>query len=112
MNLKQLGKLARQASKVLAAAPTRQKNDCLHIIATVLRERSNEILQENAVDLEVGRDGKMSPSMLDRLELTVAGVNSMADSLVHIARLPDPVGQLSDLRRQPSGIEVGRMRTP
>ena len=112
MNLKQLGKLARQASKVLAAAPTRQKNDCLHTIAKVLRERSNEILQEIASDLEVGRDGKMSPSMLDRLELSLARVDSMADSLVHIARLPDPVGQLSDLSRQPSGIEVGRMRTP
>ena len=71
MNLKQLGKSARDAAKVLAAAPTRQKNDCLHIIATVLRERSNEILQENAVDLEVGQDGKIYATALCTLMLEV-----------------------------------------
>ena len=112
MNLEDLGKAARAASKILATAPTRQKNDCLYAIAKALRARSRQILHENAIELESGRSGELSPPMLDRLELTSDRIEAMADSLIGIAQLPDPVGEVSDLRRQPSGIEVGRMRVP
>ena len=112
VDLKRLGRAARAASKILANAPTGQKNESLRAIAKTLRARSDTILRENAIDLEFGaRDGLQGP-LLDRLELTTERVDAMADGLTQVAGLPDPVGEVSGLRRQPSGIEVGRMRVP
>ena len=112
VDLKRLGRAARAASKILANAPTGQKNEFLRAMAKILRARSDTILRENAIDLEfAARDG-LQGSLLDRLELTPERVDAMADGLIQVAGLPDPVGEVSGLRRQPSGIEVGRMRVP
>ena len=112
VDLKRLGRAARAASKILANAPTGQKNELLRAVAKILRARSDTILRENAIDLEfAARDGLQRP-LLDRLELTPERVDAMADGLIQVAGLPDPVGEVSGLRRQPSGIEVGRMRVP
>jgi len=112
VDLKRLGRAARAASKILANAPTGQKNEFLRAVAKILRARSDTILRENAIDLEfAARDGLQRP-LLDRLELTPERVDAMADGLIQVAGLPDPVGEVSGLRRQPSGIEVGRMRVP
>jgi glutamate-5-semialdehyde dehydrogenase len=112
VDIKRLGQAARAASKILASAPTSQKNESLRAVAKTLLARSDTILHENAIDLELGaRDGLQGP-LLDRLELTADRVNAMADGLTQVAGLPDPIGEVSDLRRQPSGIEVGRMRVP
>ena len=112
VGLKQLGRAARAASKIMANAPTGQKNELLRAVAKILRARSDTILRENAIDLEfAARDG-LQGSLLDRLELTPERVDAMADGLIQVAGLPDPVGEVSGLRRQPSGIEVGRMRVP
>ena len=112
VDLKGLGRAARAASKVMANASTGQKNEFLRAMAKILRARSDTILRENAIDLEfAARDGLQGP-LLDRLELTPERVDAMADGLIQVAGLPDPVGEVSGLRRQPSGIEVGRMRVP
>ena len=112
VDLKGLGRAARAASKVMANASTGQKNELLRAMAKILRARSDTILRENAIDLEfAARDG-LQGSLLDRLELTPERVDAMADGLIQVAGLPDPVGEVSGLRRQPSGIEVGRMRVP
>ena len=112
VDLKGLGRAARAASKVMANASTGQKNEFLRAMAKILRARSDTILRENAIDLEfAARDG-LQGSLLDRLELTPERVDAMADGLIQVAGLPDPVGEVSGLRRQPSGIEVGRMRVP
>ena len=112
IDLKQFGRAARAASKILANAPTGQKNELLRAVAKILRGRSDTILHENAVDLEFGeRDGLQGP-LLDRLKLTPDRVDAMADGLTQVAGLPDPVGEVSSMQRQPSGIEVGRMRVP
>jgi glutamate-5-semialdehyde dehydrogenase len=96
----------------MANASTGQKNEFLRAMAKILRARSDTILRENAIDLEfAARDG-LQGSLLDRLELTPERVDAMADGLIQVAGLPDPVGEVSGLRRQPSGIEVGRMRVP
>ncbi len=112
VDLKGLGRAARAASKVMANASTGQKNEFLRAMAKILRARSDTILRENAIDLEfAARDG-LQGTLLDRLELTPERVDAMADGLIQVAGLPDPVGEVSGLRRQPSGIEVGRMRVP
>jgi glutamate-5-semialdehyde dehydrogenase len=112
VDLKHFGRSARAASKILANAPTDQKNESLRAMAKTIRARSDTILRENAVDLEFGICRGLQGPLLDRLELTLDRVNGMADGLTQVAGLPDPVGEVSDFRRQPSGIEVGRMRVP
>ena len=89
VDLKRFGQAARVASKILANAPTDQKNESLRAMAKTLRARSDTILRENAIDLEFGaRDGLQGP-LLDRLELTPDRVNAMADGLTQVAGLPD-----------------------
>jgi glutamate-5-semialdehyde dehydrogenase len=112
VDLKQLGRAARTASKILTNAPTCQKNESLRAVAKILRARSDMILRENEIDLEFGARDGLGAVLLDRLELTPARVDAMAEGLIQVAGLPDPVGEVSGLRRQPSGIEVGRMRVP
>ncbi len=112
VDLKGLGRAARAASKVMANASTGQKNEFLRAMAKILRARSDTILRENAIDLEFAARDALQGSLLDRLELTPERVDAMADGLIQVAGLPDPVGEVSGLRRQPSGIEVGRMRVP
>ena len=108
----QLGQQARAASRALARAPTRQKNAALQAIAEAIAEQRNNILAENRKDLDAGRDKGLDAALLDRLELNDARIDGMIDGIHQIAALPDPVGEISDLKYQPSGIQVGKMRVP
>lgn len=107
-----LGRAARAAAAELAHAEPRHKNDALLQIATVLDQRRDFILEENRRDLESARDNDLSAAMLERLELTTARVDAMIEGLQQVAGLADPVGEISDLRYRPSGIQVGKMRVP
>jgi len=107
-----LGKTAREASIVLAAIEAQQKNDALHAIADRLIEQSSELKTENAKDLQAGKDKGLEAAMLDRLALTDDGIKKMAEGLRQIATLADPVGEITDLKYMPSGIQVGNMRVP
>ena len=107
-----LGRQARAASRQLAAASTADKNRALLAMAAAIRERSAELLAANARDLEEARASGLEPAMIDRLTLSATGIEAMATGLEQIAALPDPVGEITDVKRRPSGIEVGRMRVP
>ncbi|WP_028876247.1 glutamate-5-semialdehyde dehydrogenase [Teredinibacter turnerae] len=110
--MQQLGRQARAASRDMLAASTDDKNRALVAIADAITANRELIIQENARDLENGRANGLEPAMLDRLELTPARFDGMIEGLRQVAALPDPCGEISDLKYRPSGIQVGKMRVP
>jgi glutamate-5-semialdehyde dehydrogenase len=107
-----LGRAARAAAAELAHAQPQDKNQALLEIAAVLDQQRATILQENKKDLEAAADNKISAAMLERLELNPARIDAMIEGLQQVAGLADPVGEISELRYRPSGIQVGKMRVP
>jgi glutamate-5-semialdehyde dehydrogenase len=107
-----LGRQARAASRILAAAPTEAKNHALRAMAVAIRERRDELIAANRRDLEEARAAGLEAAMIDRLTLTDQGIDAMATGLEQIAALPDPVGEITDVKSRPSGIQVGKMRVP
>ncbi|MEO8936590.1 MAG: glutamate-5-semialdehyde dehydrogenase [Burkholderiaceae bacterium] len=107
-----IGAAARAASRVIAKTDTRCKNDALLAIAAAIRRDANVLKAANAADLAAARDAGLDAVMLDRLALSNDAIEKMAAGLEQVAKLPDPIGEISDLRYQPTGIQVGRMRVP
>ncbi|MEQ1439659.1 glutamate-5-semialdehyde dehydrogenase [Fontimonas sp. SYSU GA230001] len=110
--MRERGEKARAAARAIARADTGIKNACLFSLAQILRDEAAAIQAANAADLRDGRGAKLDEAMLDRLELNPARIAAMADGVQQIASLPDPVGELHELKLRPSGIQVGRMRVP
>ena len=108
--MRRLGERARTAARELARAGTAARNRALTASAEAIRASRAELLAANRQDLDAGRD--LESALADRLELTEARVESMALGLEEIAALPDPVGEVTDVRYRPTGIQVGRMRVP
>lgn len=107
-----LGQQAREASRALARADTGVKNKALQAIADEIRTSALSLKQENGRDLQAGQDKGLDAALLDRLELTDARIEAMAEGLEQIAALPDPVGEISNMNYRPSGIQLGQMRVP
>ncbi|GAB3465827.1 glutamate-5-semialdehyde dehydrogenase [Azotobacter salinestris] len=107
-----LGRAAREASRVLARTSTAQKNRALEAAAAALDDAREALAAANAQDLAAGRASGLDEAMLDRLALTPARIDEMIEGLRQVARLPDPIGEIRDMRYMPSGIQVGRMRVP
>jgi glutamate-5-semialdehyde dehydrogenase len=107
-----IGQRARTASRIVGRAETRVKDAALLAIAAALETAEQQLLAENRKDMEAGRAAGLEPALLDRLELTAKGVRAMAQGLREVAAQPDPVGEITDLKYRPSGIQVGRMRVP
>jgi glutamate-5-semialdehyde dehydrogenase len=107
-----VGVAARAAATVMAASSTAQRNEALRGLAARLREHTAALQQANALDLEAARAAGLAAPLLDRLKLTPQIVATVAEGCEQIAAMPDPVGEISELKRQPSGIAVGRMRVP
>jgi glutamate-5-semialdehyde dehydrogenase len=107
-----LGRAARTAASELAYADPQQKNEALLTIAAVLEQRQDFILNENARDLEAAAEDGIASAMLERLELGKGRIDAMIAGLQQVAGLADPVGEISELRYRPSGIQVGKMRVP
>ena len=107
-----LGRQARSASRKLASAGTDIKNRALLAIATDIRANAESLKQENERDLKAGQDKGLDAALLDRLTLTDARIESMAEGLEQIAALSDPVGEVSEMTYRPSGIQLGKMRVP
>jgi glutamate-5-semialdehyde dehydrogenase len=107
-----VGQQAVTASRVLAGAETGVKNQALYSIADAIIAGSLSLIEENAKDLANGQKNNLDAALLDRLELTPARIEAMADGLRQVAGLPDPVGEIENLAYQPSGIQVGKMRVP
>src|SRR3954470_13946287 len=107
-----IGIAARNASRAMAKADTSAKNHALLTIAQAAERDVARLLDANRKDMAAARTKGLDPAMLDRLALTPKSVAEMAEGLRQIAQLPDPVGEITDLKYQPSGIQVGRMRVP
>jgi len=107
-----LGEAARAAAGALAHADPEHKNRALHAVAGVLDQRRDFIQQENERDLEQARRDGIASAMFERLELGHARIDAMIEGLRQVAALADPIGEISDLRYRPSGIQVGKMRVP
>jgi glutamate-5-semialdehyde dehydrogenase len=103
---------ARDASRALATLSTAVKDRALESIAQALVERSGEILDANALDMQAGRAAGLDAALLDRLALDEGRVRAMADGVRAIAALPDPVGEVIDGRRLPNGLDVRKVRVP
>ena len=107
-----IGRRARAASRAMASAPTAAKDRALSATAGAIRREADALKTANARDLAAARAAGEAPAFVDRLALTDAVIESMATGLEQIAMLADPIGEISDLRFRPSGIQVGRMRVP
>ena len=107
-----LGQAARRSASQLRRADTGLKNSALMAMAQRVEAARGRILDANGEDLQRGRESGLESALLDRLALNDARIDAMIEGLHQVASLPDPVGELSDMRFRPSGIQVGKMRVP
>lgn len=107
-----LGKQARTASREMAKANTKVKNQALLHIATAIRREKDALMSANQQDLAAAKEKGMEAAMLDRLSLNDKSIETMALGLEQIASLADPIGEMGDFKYQPSGIQIGNMRVP
>ena len=110
--MQSVGEKARAAARLVAGVDTRTKNAALKAIAQNILDDAAHLKQANQLDLQAGKEKGLDDALLDRLELTDARIESMAEGLRQIAELDDPIGEITELRERPSGIKVGRMRVP
>ena len=107
-----VGNAARNAARSLARADTASKNAALAATAAAILRNELPLLAANAEDVDAARAAGNDAAFVDRLTLTPTAIAAMTDGLREIAALPDPVGEISDLKYRPSGIQVGMMRVP
>ncbi|MEQ1515418.1 MAG: gamma-glutamyl-phosphate reductase, partial [Usitatibacteraceae bacterium] len=112
MYMRALGDAAQLAARVLARADTVQKNTALVATADEIDVKVNAILAANARDVVRARESGNDDAFVDRLTLTEKSIRAMAQGLREVAKLPDPIGEITGLTARPSGIEVGKMRVP
>ena len=107
-----VGVAARAAACSMAAASTAAKNGALRALARRLRESAAALAEANEIDLAAGRSAGLAGPLLDRLKLGPAVIATVAEGCEQLAAMPDPVGEISGVKRRPSGISVGQMRVP
>ena len=107
-----IGQAARKASRIMAKADTASKNRALALIAQAIRRDAALLSAANQQDLQAARAAGLAEAMLDRLTLSEQAIATMAEGLEQIAALPDPIGEISDMKFRPTGIQVGQMRVP
>ena len=110
--INELGKQAYAASRKMAAASSDTKNAALHAIAKEIIKNKDNLIKINDQDLQTAKKSGLEPALLDRLELTAARINAMADGLKQVAGLEDLIGKTTEYVEQTSGIKIGRMRVP
>ncbi len=103
---------AKEATRILALAPTKTKNEALYQMARGLEEKAGTVLDANRSDLERARSAGLNRAFLDRLALTDGRLEEMASALRQVAALPDPVGETVEVWRRPTGLEIARIRVP
>ena len=107
-----IGRRARLAAAAMSRADTAAKNSALLAMASAIEQARDRLIEENKKDMDAGRRDGLDAALLDRLLLNAERIADMAGGLRQIAALPDPIGAITDLNYQPSGIQVGRMRVP
>ncbi|MBU3619139.1 glutamate-5-semialdehyde dehydrogenase [Polynucleobacter sp. JS-Fieb-80-E5] len=110
--MQDIGMRARAASRAMARASSEQKNQALLHIAKVVRQQAAKIQKINQVDVERAKANGQDPAFIDRLTMTPKTIETMALGLEQIVSLDDPIGKISALQKQASGIELGQMRVP
>jgi len=110
--MRQIGSAARAASRAMARASTEQKNAALLYIAAAVRTHRADLKRANDADVVAARLAGLADALVERLVLSEKAIDTMAEGLEQIAKLPDPIGEISNLRFRPSGIQVGQMRVP
>jgi glutamate-5-semialdehyde dehydrogenase len=110
--MQQVGREARAASRIMAQAGTAAKNRALENIAAAILSSTAQLITANTKDTAAARINGLDAASIDRLTLTEKSVQSIAEGLLQIAALPDLIGEISDLKYRPSGIQVGKMRVP
>lgn len=108
----ELGKKARDASRLMSAVKSANKNSGLVFIAKKIKESHVSLLKANKKDLDDAEKNNLESALLDRLELSESRINAMVEGIEQVIALSDPVGALSDISERPSGIRVGKMRVP
>ncbi len=107
-----LGRAARVAAARMAIAPSAQKDEALRDLAARLRAGGAALEQANALDVQAAQAAGLAAPLVDRLRLSPATVETVAQGCLQLAEMADPIGEITDTKRQPSGIRVGRMRVP
>jgi glutamate-5-semialdehyde dehydrogenase len=107
-----LGRQARTASRAMARADGATRNRALLLIAEAIERDAASLRAANQLDLDAALAGGLAPALLDRLALSDAAITTMVAGLRQIAELPDPIGEISNMKVRPTGIQVGQMRVP
>ena len=110
--MQQVGQQARAASRLMAQADTAVKNRALKNIADAILSNSAQLIAENAKDVNAAQKNGLDAASVDRLTLNEKNIHGMVEGLLQIALLPDLIGEISELKFRPSGIQVGKMRVP
>ena len=110
--MQDIGKRARSASRAMARASSEQKNQALLQIAKLVRQKADQIQQVNQVDVVRAKTNGQDPAFIDRLAMSPKTIETMALGLEQIVSLEDPIGKMTVLKKQASGIELGQMRVP
>ncbi|MTW01257.1 glutamate-5-semialdehyde dehydrogenase [Pseudoduganella ginsengisoli] len=110
--MEQVGKQARVASRAMARADSAQRNRALLLIADAIEREADALRAANQQDLEAAKANGLAPAMLDRLALSDSAIKTMVEGLRQIVALPDPIGEISNMKFRPTGIQVGQMRVP
>lgn len=112
MNIRELAMWAKEGARSLSRASSNQKNRALINMADALKSRAEYLIAENKKDAEYAKKRGLSKALIDRLVLDEKRINEMADGLVEVAQLPDPVGEIIKMWQRPNGMTVGKMRVP
>ncbi len=108
----EIGQRARAASREMAKAGTRQKNEALTRLAELIQARRARLKSANQTDLDRARAAGHDAAFIDRLTLSDKAIDAMVEGVAQVAKLADPIGEIDAMRQQPSGISVGKMRVP
>lgn len=108
----QLGEKAKKAARTLARASSSEKNEALKLMSQALVDRTETILTANALDLTAAKENGISENMMDRLILTQERIKAMANGIIEIADLPDPIGKVDGMWKNEAGLTIGKQRVP
>lgn len=112
MELNEIGRRAKAASRHLGILSTSKKNEALKAVAAALVANSADIIAANEIDVKNAKENHMSEALLDRLSVNEARVKAMADGILQVADLKDPVGEVLSMTNRPNGLMIGKKRVP
>lgn len=110
--LNEIGKRAKQAAFCLGKLTNQKKNEALIAIAKALVQNQDDILAANQVDVQIAKDNGMKESLIDRLSLSEARIEGMANGLINVAALDNPVGEVLSMKQRPNGLMIGEKVVP